>query len=68
MEKLTLHITGMACGGCASNIANTLRALDGVLEADVSHVEGTAEISFDPAKIQLAQLKTAVEIAGYQVR
>lgn len=68
MEKLTLYITGMACGGCASNVSNALRALDGVLEADVSHVEGTAEVGFDPAKVQPAQLKAAIEAAGYQAR
>lgn len=68
MEKTTLHITGMACGGCAANIANALRALDGVISADVSHVEGTADVSFDRAKVQLAQLKAAIEAAGYQVQ
>lgn len=65
MEKTTLNITGMACGGCSATIANALRAIDGVIEADVSHTEGTAEISFDATKVQVAQLKAAIEAAGY---
>ncbi len=65
MEKTTFNITGMACGGCSATIANALRAIDGVIEAEVSHTEGTAEVSFDPAKVQVAQLKAAIEAAGY---
>jgi len=68
MQKLTLHITGMACGGCAATIEKALLALDGVIEADVSHTEGTADIRFDPAKVQAEQLKAAIEAAGYQAR
>ena len=65
MEKITLYITGMACGGCSANIATALLAIEGVSEADVSHTEGTAEVSFDAAKVQVAQLKAAIEAAGY---
>lgn len=68
MEKVTLYITGMACGGCAASIAKALRAIDGVIEAEVSHSEGTAEVSFDPAKAQPAQLKAAIEAAGYKAQ
>lgn len=68
MEKTTLYITGMACGGCAAAIANALHSIDGVTEAEVSHSEGTAEISFDAAKVQAAQLKAAIEAAGYKVQ
>ena len=68
MEKLTLYITGMACGGCSATIANTLRAVDGVIEADVSHTEGTAVVSFDNSRVQPEQLKAVIEAAGYKVQ
>ncbi len=67
MEKITLHITGMACGGCAANISSALRALDGVQTAEVSHTTGVAEISFDPARLGPDQMKSAVKAAGYDV-
>jgi len=67
METVTLHIFGMACGGCANTIANALQALEGVLAADVSHIEGTAAITFDPARVQPEKLKAAVEASGYKV-
>lgn len=67
MEKITLYITGMACGGCSASIANALRAIDGVIEAEVSHTEGTAEIRYDPAKLDPAQLQVTIINAGYQI-
>ncbi len=67
MEAVTLHIKGMVCGGCASSVTQALMGLPGVAEAEVSHIEAKAEIRFDPALVQLEQLKSAVERAGYQV-
>lgn len=67
METVMLHITGMACGSCANTVASALKALDGVSEVQVSHVEGKAEIRFDPGRVQPEQMKAAVEGAGYQV-
>jgi len=68
IETLTLYISGMVCGGCASNVEKALLALDGVAEAEVSHVEGRAEVSYDPAKVQPAAIKAAIEVIGYAVR
>lgn len=67
METITLYISGMACGGCANTIANALRKLPGVASADVSHTEGTALVSYDPATVQPGQIKSAIAAAGYQV-
>ncbi|HQR50838.1 MAG TPA: heavy-metal-associated domain-containing protein [Methylophilaceae bacterium] len=67
MEKITLHVSGMACGGCASAIAQALLAQPGVVEAEVSHIEATAVIAYDPARVQPEQLKMTVEQAGYKV-
>lgn len=67
METITLHISGMACGGCASNIAKALHQLDGVIEENVSHTDGIATITYDPAIVQLTQIKSAIEATGYKV-
>ncbi len=66
MQKITLTISGMACNGCAANISNALHALDGVIAAEVSYSEGSAEIEFDPSKVSAEQLKSTVIAAGYQ--
>ena len=68
MQNITLHITGMACGGCAATIEKALRALDGVLKATVSHPDATAEVGYDPAKIQPEQIQECIVGTGYGVQ
>jgi copper chaperone len=67
VETIILNIAGMACGGCASNVTQVLQALPGVVQVEVSLGEAKAEIRFDPALVQIEQVKSAVERAGYRV-
>jgi copper chaperone len=67
MQTITFQISGMVCGGCAGTVTRALKALPGVAAVEVSHSEAKAEISFDPALVQLEQLKSTVERAGYKV-
>lgn len=67
METITLHITGMACGGCASAVTQALLALPGVESAEVSHATACAVVRFDPAQVHPEQLEAAIARAGYQV-
>lgn len=67
METVTLKISGMVCGGCANTVKQALLAQAGVNEANVSHEEATAEVQFDPALVQLDQMQSAIERAGYKV-
>ncbi|HEY3328134.1 MAG TPA: heavy-metal-associated domain-containing protein [Novimethylophilus sp.] len=68
METVDFLISGMACGGCANTVKKALLALDGVMQADVSHAGGRAEVVYDPAKVQPAAMKTAIEAAGYTIK
>jgi len=67
MQKVTLGISGMTCGGCVRSVTNVLKALDGVAKADVSLEKNHAVVEYDPGKVQLAQLKRSVEEAGFEV-
>jgi len=57
----------MACGGCSNTVQQALMTLDGVAVADVSHVEARAMVTFDPARVEVQQLRQAIVVAGYQV-
>jgi Cu+-exporting ATPase len=63
---LSLPIIGMSCASCATRVEKRLRALPGVLEAEVNlaseHAHVRAEASVTPAT-----LIEAVRTAGYQV-
>jgi len=67
MQTATLNISGMTCGGCVRSVTSVLSALDGVVKADVSLDKRCAVVDYDAGKLNLQQLKRAVEEAGYEV-
>lgn len=48
------------------SVTRVLRALPGVVEAQVSLEKGEANVRFDPAVADVAQLRRAIENAGYE--
>lgn len=65
MEKITLRVEGMQCGGCENTVQNALQAVAGVVAARASHKDNAVEIEFDPARIDVTALKQAIVRAGY---
>ena len=47
MKSITLHVTGMTCGGCVKSVTRVLEELNGVEKAVVTLDDGKAEITFD---------------------
>jgi copper chaperone len=68
METALLKIEGMTCEGCVKSVTRTLQGVAGVQDVDVSLSEANARVTYDPAKIGVADLKRAVERAGYEAR
>ena len=67
MQSATLNVSGMTCGGCVRSVTNLLQALDGVAKADVSLEAKRAVVEYDAAKVSVAQMKSAIEDAGFDV-
>ncbi|MEX0959446.1 MAG: heavy-metal-associated domain-containing protein [Burkholderiales bacterium] len=68
METTLIEVKGMTCGGCVRSVTRVLETVPGVKSADVSLERGEARVSFDPALASLAQIRGAIEDAGYQAR
>jgi len=66
MESITLNVSGMQCGGCASTIKQKLESSEGIIAAKADHKEGKVEIDFDPAKTNVETLKKIIAAAGYK--
>ena len=66
METTLLQVNGMECEGCARSVARVLKKVNGVASAEVSLDAAEAKVVFDPRQVSIAQLKAALEIAGYQ--
>jgi copper chaperone CopZ len=65
-EKIELKVLGMACGGCKAAVEKALQSLEGVSSARVELAEKKAYVEYDSGKIIPADLKKAIEKAGYR--
>jgi copper chaperone len=66
METVELKVEGMECEGCVKSVTRMHSGLAGVQKADVSLAQANAKVTYDPAKVDVAQMKKAVERAGYK--
>lgn len=65
MKQETINIEGMNCNGCVRSVTNALKQVAGVTNVEVSLSEKRAVVSFDEIEVPFADLRTAVEEAGY---
>ena len=68
MAVATLEVKGMTCGGCVNAVTKALKAVRGVQATDVSLEEQRAVVTFAEDEASVADLKRAVEDAGYDVQ
>ena len=64
MQRISIPITGMSCGGCVSNVRNALTRLPGVQVEQVK--VGSATVAYDPAVTNPEALRAAIARAGYK--
>jgi len=65
-ETVILRIGGMTCAVCEKTVTDALRQLDGVLTVTVNLASEKASVMYNPRMTTLADLKKAIEDAGYQ--
>ena len=59
METVELKVEGMDCEGCVKSVTRMLSGLPGVQNADVSLAQASARVTYDPAKVDVGQMKKA---------
>jgi copper chaperone len=67
MEKVSLKVDGMTCGGCVKSIQNALNEQNGINTAIADLDNATVEVEYDSALIAAAAIKAAIESAGFDV-
>jgi len=68
-KKLTreiLLVEDMTCTSCEKKIENTLKKLDGIIEAKALYAESKVYITFDADKIELNTIIEKINKSGYQ--
>ena len=66
-NTLTLKVGGMSCMGCVNSVKNLLAALPGVASVEVDLASGRVAVGHDPARVDAAAIRRAIEDGGYQV-
>ncbi|MEO8451613.1 MAG: heavy-metal-associated domain-containing protein [Gemmatimonadota bacterium] len=64
MQRISIPIAGMSCGGCVAGVRKALTQLPGVQVEEVKI--GVATVTFDPAVTSPEALRAAIVGAGYQ--
>ena len=67
MQEIVIGVGGMSCQGCVKNVTGVLQALPGVEQVEVSLEKAQATIVFDEARVGEAQLREAIEDAGFDI-
>lgn len=67
MLKENYKISGMTCAACAKNVERVTKKLDGVTSTNVNFSTEKLTIEFDEAKVSKADIKAAVDKAGYEL-
>ncbi|MFG3420882.1 heavy-metal-associated domain-containing protein [Micromonospora sp. NPDC049460] len=64
--RTTYTVSGMTCGGCANSVRKHLSTVAGVTRVEVDVTDGLVTVTSDAA-LETADVRTAVEQAGYQL-
>ena len=64
--ETNLSVRGMMCEVCVGHVTRALAGLDGVQAAAVDLEKAQATVTYDPAKVQVSQMLSAVEDEGYE--
>jgi copper chaperone CopZ len=65
METITIKTTGTHCPSCSMLIEMDVGDLPGVAAVRASHVDGTAEVTYDPALTDPETIAQTIRQAGY---
>jgi copper ion binding protein len=66
MTTSTYTVTGMTCSHCVASVSEEVRAIDGVTDVAVDLPTGAVTVT-SSRPVDDAQVKAAVEEAGYQL-
>lgn len=65
-KTVQLKITGMDCAMCTNAIHKRLSQTDGIIKDGISYENGSAIITYDPAKISVEKIIKVIEETGYK--
>ncbi len=65
--KAQFPVLEMSCAACAESVASALRQTNGVASASVNYASQSATVAYDPAQVDAAKMRNAVQEMGYDL-
>ena len=65
-KKESYLVEGMTCSGCERAIQRVVSNLEGVSSAKADLNSSTVSVEFDPEKVNIGQISSAVNKIGYK--
>ncbi|MFO7927908.1 MAG: heavy metal translocating P-type ATPase [Halobacteriota archaeon] len=63
-----IGVGGMHCSTCSETVAGAVESLDGVVDASGNYATDEATVEYDPERVTLSEIYTAIEESGYDPR
>ena len=68
MGQKIINVEGMSCDHCKNAVESALARINGVSAAEVNLDKGQVRVDYDEDKVQLSDMKDAIEDQGYDVK
>ncbi|MDK8192903.1 copper ion binding protein [Paenibacillus sp. UMB7766-LJ446] len=65
MSNITLNVTGMSCNHCVKSVEEAVKNAGANGKVDLA--AGTVAVEYDEQKVNVDQIKAAIEDQGYDV-
>ena len=66
-KRKTFPVQGLGCAACVAHVENALKQMPGVTDAAVSLASNSARVDYDADTVTPADMKKAVQAAGYDL-
>ncbi|MBL7995569.1 heavy-metal-associated domain-containing protein [bacterium] len=64
-KMVTINVPTIKCGSCVKTVTKALKELKGVEEVNVDKKTKMAVVKYDPSKVKVTDLETAISKSGY---
>ena len=68
MTRVVLQVGGMHCAGCERTLRRRARGAAGVTRARPEHIGDDVEVDYDDEAVSVADLRAAIDAAGFTAR
>ena len=68
MGQEIINVEGMSCDHCKNAVESALAKINGVSAVEVDLDKGQVRVDYNEDKVQLSDMKDAIEDQGYDVK